>query len=284
MVCPHAIILLLSWPTRLGWRLGNWVGLHPCCATLPEALRGITHISSHMSPSLLPWPIGSAQHTLPEKESVHFPMTQRAMPHQLPRRPSLLMWHRLCKPATCRSVIEIYSRRPLKGDRRTERRMVCCASGGCPSMRCSEHTESNSNSRLIPAPLHFPWGQPCAAGTFRPLASRRACGAEITCRPSAAAAQWTGATDLAGRFRRKSNSTASRAGDALCSPPGLAGTAALASAQWCVVCQAAKLVFWRPSRIKEKQILLQWLVWEVLCSMLTVPSFAKPPQKSREAS
>lgn len=131
-------------------------------------------------------------------------------------------------------------------------------------MRCSEHTESNSNSRLIPVPLHFPWGQPCAAGIVRPLASRCACGAGITCRPSAAA-HWTGARDpaaalLTGRFSRKSNNNASRAGGALCSPPGLAGTAALLeveSAQWCVVCQAAELVFWRPSRIKELQILLQ---------------------------
>ncbi len=209
------------------------------------------------------------------------------MPSQLPCRPSLLTWPRSYEPATCRSVIERYStpRRPLRGTGALKGVRGTNASGACPSISRSEHAESNSNKRLIPAPLHFPWGQPCAAGAVRPLASRCACGAEITCRPSVAAADWTGSTVpaaalLAGRIRLKSNSTAGRAGAALCSPPGLAGTAALDFVLWCIVCQAANWAFWRLLKIEEKQYSLQLPLSEVFCGMLTVLSAAMSSHKN----
>ncbi len=86
-----------------------------------------------------------------------------------------------------------------------------------------------------------------------------------------------GATDpaaaaLAGQFRRNSDKTAGSAGDGLCIAPGPAGTAALGSAQHCVLCRAANRQFGGTLQNRKYENLLQMLQTEVSCRVLAVPS------------
>ncbi len=73
------------------------------------------------------------------------------------------------------------------------------------------------------------------------LLARSACWGCISFGPAAGATNWSGVTDPAaafgaGGFGQKSNSTAGSIFQDLCIVLGLADTAALAAAQWHVLC------------------------------------------------